>query len=134
MKNAVDLDGVLSKWLPTGYAATDNRPRSSYHLNARKLLKEVFPACQALEEVKIQIRRNEFLFVDFYIPRLDMMVEVQGEQHFQFSSHFHKSRMDFLMQKKRDREKAEWCALNNLQLVYLNYNEDIDVWRSKFKI
>lgn len=132
MNKVVDLDGVLSQWSATGYSCLDERPRSSHHIACRKLLKELYPACQTLEEVKIQIRRGEWLYVDFYIPNFDIMVEVQGEQHYKFSPFFHKTKIDFLMQKKRDREKAEWCELNLVQLIILPYNENIDEWKSRF--
>lgn len=134
MNKVVDLDGILTKWNVAGYTALDERPRSSYHISARKIIKEVYPVCQLLEEVKIQVHKSDFLYIDFYLPQMDIMVEVQGEQHFSYSSFFHKSKMDFLMQKKRDREKAEWCELNLVKLIYLNYNETQDEWRNKFKV
>ena len=41
--------------------------------------------------------------------------------------------MAFYKAKARDKEKREWCELNNMRLVELNYNEDIDEWRRKIE-
>ena len=45
----------------------------------------------------------------------------------------YKNKMAFYKAKARDMEKREWCELNNMRLVELNYNEDIDEWRKKIE-
>ena len=63
------------------------------------------------------------LFFDFYLPSLDVYIEVQGVQHTKFNKHFHSSAAAFRGQKKRDRLKKEWVELNEHILVCLNYDE-----------
>lgn len=65
------------------------------------------------------------LFFDFYIKKLSVLVEVQGQQHTKFVSHFHADRKAFLLQKERDNLKRIWCEENEHYLVRINYDEDI---------
>lgn len=46
---------------------------------------------------------------------------------------FFKSKLDFYKAKARDSDKKEWCELNQIELIELNYNEDIDEWRTKIR-
>jgi hypothetical protein len=128
----VDLAGNVSQWKMSGNTVTkDIRPRSKDHVKVRQLLKEVFSTVQVLEEVAIQVAISSCLYLDFYIPLYKIAIEVQGEQHFKFIKHFHRTSYGFILQQKRDQQKAEWCGLNDIQLIYLPYNEDIDAWRNK---
>lgn len=63
------------------------------------------------------------LFFDFYLPSLNIYIEVQGIQHTKFNKHFHGSAAAFRAQKKRDRLKQEWCDLHDYTLVTVNYDE-----------
>ncbi len=63
------------------------------------------------------------LFFDFYLPSLDVYIEVQGIQHTRFNKHFHSSAAAFRGQKKRDRLKKEWAEEHDHTLVCLNYDE-----------
>jgi hypothetical protein len=55
-------------------------------------------------------------------------VEVQGEQHFKYVPHFHHSQIEFLRQKRKDNEKAEWCKLNNITFHTLRYDQSDKEW------
>lgn len=126
----VDFNGRQHNWPPIGHQPNLNetRPRSDLHLRARALLKELYPTRRILEEVPIP---GESMFLDFYLPHSQTAVEVNGQQHYMFNSHFYKTQADFLSSKKRDRRKAEWCAVNNIVLVIFDYNESTEVWASK---
>ena len=64
-----DLDGQTHKWLLTGHMSKGKIiNRSSLHLQARKLIASTYPTLQILEEVPITIRKNEILYLDFYLP------------------------------------------------------------------
>lgn len=117
-----DLDNNLQTWNTNGCSPT-GAAKSSYHLAARKLLKELYPTMQILEEVPIYIRRNEIAYLDFYIPLINKCIEVHGEQHYKFIPHFHVNRMGFAKAQKKDREKKDWCELNNITFVELPYNQ-----------
>lgn len=124
------LDGREYSWSLSGYQHTPNqiRPRSELHLEARKILKEIYVSFPLLEEVYIP--GPEKMYLDFFIPALMIAYEVQGRQHFEFVAHFHGDKMTFAKAKKKDRLKRDWLEINGIQLVELNYNE-VEAWRGK---
>jgi very-short-patch-repair endonuclease len=65
--------------------------------------------------------------LDFFISDMLLSVEVDGNQHYKQNSLFHKNRLDFLKQKKRDAEKQDFCDLNQITLVRIAdiYNIEI---------
>ena len=122
-----DLDNNLVNWNTNGCLPSTSA-KSSYHLTARQMLKELYPTMQILEEVPVNIRRNEIVYLDFYVPLLKMCVEVHGEQHYKFVQHFHGTMMGFAKAKKRDADKQLWCESNDITFVALPYNQQ-DNWR-----
>lgn len=126
--NAVGLDGYeykISLASLTTKSSLNNK--SNFHLMARDLLKKEYPTLQILEEVPIQIRRSETLYMDFFIPLSKKCIEVHGEQHYEFTPFYHRTKLDFFKQQKRDREKQEWCHINNLTYIELPYDKQ-DEW------
>lgn len=129
-----DLDGQTHNWLLTGNMAKgkiDNR--SSLHLTARKLISSHFPTLQLLEEVPIPLRKNEILYLDFFIPLKKICIEVHGEQHFKFVSFYHSNMLNFLKSQKRDREKQEWCENNNIRYIGLRFDQNENEWGQLIK-
>lgn len=127
-----DLDGIQSQWILTGNMSkgkVDNR--SGLHLRARNILISCFPTLQILEEVPINTRKSETLFLDFYLPLIATCVEVQGEQHYKFVPFYHHNTLGFLRSQKRDREKIEWCELNQIKFIALPYNENDNQWTER---
>lgn len=102
--------------------------KSSYHLAARELISEMFPANRIFEEVTLP---GTNLHIDFFLPSQYMIVEVHGEQHYVDNSFFYKSVSDFMAAKRRDNMKKEWCDINNLKYVELPYKESIDEWKQR---
>jgi len=125
-----DLEGNLSHFKLNGSIITagDNRSRSKLHIQAREILYGLFPTMQILEEVLIHTRPRQNQYLDFYINKLKLAVEVHGQQHYKFNSLFHASARDFLKQKKMDQDKKEWCELNNITHIELPFNE-IKEWK-----
>lgn len=123
-----DLDGNSHNWQLTGNMAKGKvTNKSSLHLQARGLISSLYPTLQILEEVPIPLRKNEILYLDFYIPLKKVCCEVHGEQHYKFVSFYHNNMLNFLKSQKRDKEKQEWCEINNILYIELPYN-DIDNW------
>jgi len=60
-----------------------------------------------------------------------LAVEVQGDQHHKFNPFFHKSKADFLAQRKRDKVKEKWCSINEIRLVKIDWGEDEENIKSK---
>jgi hypothetical protein len=129
-----DLDGNFSHWqLIGGISHGSLKNKSSLHLKARDLIHECFPTFQVLEEIPIQVRRSETLYLDFYLPLNKKCIEVHGEQHYTFTRFYHHNLLGFIKHKKRDQEKAEWCNINGIEYIELPFNEDIEQWKSKIK-
>ena len=125
--NAVGLDGYeykISLASLTTKSSLNNK--SNFHLLARELLKQNYPTLQILEEIPIQIRKLETLYMDFFIPLSKKCIEVHGEQHYEFTPFYHRTKLDFFKQQKRDREKREWCHINNIAYIELPYNKQED--------
>lgn len=65
---------------------------------------------------------NEGFFLDFFIPSLKLVIEVNGNQHYNHVKHFHKTIKDFNQQKDRDNRKRQWCKLNGFKLIEIKYD------------
>jgi hypothetical protein len=129
-----DLDGNSHNWLLTGNMSKGKvSNRSSLHLKTRELISSTYPTMQILEEVPIYVRKNETLYLDFYIPLKKICIEVHGEQHYKFVAFYHNNMLNFLKAKKRDIEKAEWCEINSIKYIALPYNETLEQWEDRIK-
>ena len=130
------LDGKEHNWNPSA-KQSKSKKRSKLHQRARILLYELFLYDRILEEVSLvgtnNGARKGVLRADFFIPNRSLIVEVHGEQHFKFNGHFFKDKLSFFRAQARDRDKKEWCRINNINIVELNYDEEIDEWRRKIE-
>ncbi len=128
-----DLYGNTSNWKLKGdiVSASDSRRRSQLHVNARKILYDLFPTIQILEEVPINARPGKTQYLDFYINKIKLAVEVHGQQHYKFNTMFHASAQDFINQRKNDADKKDWCELNNITYIELPYNEKEEEWLNR---
>lgn len=125
------LDGRSYTWKLTEHVPleSDDIKRSSLHIQARELLREMYPLERVLEEVTLP--GSGGLAVDFYIPTQKLFVEVQGRQHYQFIKIFYQDIQDFYDAKRRDRRKREWAEINNIRLVEFPYDESPGRWRER---
>lgn len=120
-----------SKYIVNG---DDTKSRSKGHLLARELLHAKYPMETILEEVPLlgsKTLRNKSLYADFFLPLKRLMIEVQGRQHTEYNSFHHKSKLDFHLGQMRDRKKQEWCDINNITLIVLDYKETSEEWKNK---
>lgn len=129
-----DLDGHIHRWMLKGNIAKGKLTnKSSLHLQARKLLVETYPTLQILEEVTIPLKKNESLYLDFYLPLKKICFETHGEQHYKFIPFYHGNVLNFIKSQKRDRDKEQWCLNNNIGYIVLNYDESTEDWAEKIK-
>jgi hypothetical protein len=105
----------------------DKRPRSKYHIFAREEIKNVYGSYSILEEVRIP---GTILYLDFFIPLLDLAVEVHGEQHYKYIPFFHETKLEYYKSLKRDSDKIKFCEINNIRIVILKYDER-ENWRNQ---
>lgn len=108
-----------------------NTNASKNHIAIRELIKEMFPFENVVEEFSIPSTR---LKCDFFLPSKRMVIEIHGEQHYSFNSHFFSSKKEFYQAKARDNKKIEWAEMNDFTLITLSYKENIDDWRDKIII
>lgn len=72
--------------------------------------------------------------------KLRFLIEFDGEQHFHYSSHFNKTKGDFLYRCGCDRKKNEWALRNSIALYRIpfweldNINTFSDLLNSKFRV
>lgn len=129
------LDGKIYNWNITKYKPKNKC--SKYHLRARLLLQNEFPFEKIYEELKLPGTKNERqirpLFADFFISNINVIVEVQGEQHYKFNNFFFDNKLEFYRAQSRDRNKQEWCRINNIYLVHFPYNETNEQWLEKIR-
>lgn len=109
--------------------------KSAYHNKARKLISEIFPFEVVYEETTLpgsRTRATGLLYADFIIPKLSIIIEVHGEQHYKFSKFFHKTKKGFQEHKRRDFKKMEWCLLNDITMIVLPFDKE-EEWESLLK-
>lgn len=127
--NVKDLDGNNINWHVVGNISKNHQKKSSYHVQARDMIKKIYPTMQILEEIPINVRKSEILYLDFYLPLSKKCIEVHGEQHYEFTPFYHANKMAFLKAQKRDRDKKEWCEINGIAYIELPYNQ-IENWEN----
>ncbi len=125
-----DLSGRIHSLNLKGYQAVSNVHKSSLHLLARKIIKEEYPLDTILEEVAVP---GEHLFLDFFLPLRKKVIEVHGNQHYNYVAHFHGTPQAFVESKKRDQRKLSWCELNGIDCITLPFNETEDEWRTRIR-
>lgn len=85
-----------------------------------------------LKKSNIQFERNKkfndlkdktFLSFDFYLPSLNILIEYNGKQHYEFCPNFHKDLHDFYKQKHHDWLKRKYCKKNNITLIVISYKD-----------
>lgn len=86
------------------------------------VLREVFPYIRIKTEQFVSFR-NQRLFLDIFVPQLNLVIEVHGRQHDEFVDHFHGSASGFRESRRRDSLKEEWVAEQGLTFVVFREHE-----------
>ena len=129
-----DLDGNESMWKISATPKSKKRTKkSTYHQLALKLIKKTYPIYPVCQETPINIHDNFWLYLDIYLPTINIALEIHGEQHYKFNTLFHKHKLDFVKQRRNDRLKREWCELNKVGLIVLPYNESVEQWLDRIE-
>lgn len=130
------LDGKEHSWNPISKESSSSK-RSGPHKKVKELLESIFPYDRIIEEVSLPgtkyQHRKSTLRADFFLPNRNLIVEIHGEQHFTFNKFFFKNKLEFFRAQARDRDKKEWCRLNDITIIELKHNETIDEWRKKIE-
>lgn len=70
--------------------------------------------------------RNSLLSYDFYLPKYNLLIEYQGEQHEKYNDFFYKRVENFKIQLEHDERKRRYAKDNNIKLLeiwYYNFND-----------
>ena len=106
-------------------AARSKRPEnaSSPQRHVREVLTKLFPGIIFYEDFYV-----DGLFLDFFGPSLQIVIEVDGDQHDKFNKFFHRNGAGFTRHALRDGRKEQFCEINNITLVRIPqaiaFNED----------
>lgn len=65
------------------------------------------------------------MYVDFYLPSLNMVIEYDGEQHYKFVPYFHKTIENYNICKERDLLKENLLKKNGITVKRIIYSDDI---------
>jgi very-short-patch-repair endonuclease len=89
-------------------------------------LQELYPRDTILEDFTIPGSR---LSVDFFLPKREMVIEIDGIQHSEYTPFFHgplSTSGGYGKQVSRDRQKEGWCSMNGFKLIRIEKDEDLD--------
>ena len=93
---------------------------SKIHLDIVDNIKKAYPFLKVVLEHKMP---RTILRLDIYLPDISLAIEIQGIQHYEMNSFFHKDSSSFLEANLRDKEKRAIAANNNIDILYIKYNQ-----------
>lgn len=67
--------------------------------------------------------KHGYLRFDFYLPTMNILLEVDGQQHMVYTKIFHKKRSDFTKAQERDRAKNSYALAHEIKLYRIPYWE-----------
>lgn len=70
-----------------------------------------------------ELRYKSTLFYDFFVEKLNLVIEFHGEQHYKFNKHWHNDESGFLESLKKDKVKDEFLRNNGVSLLVIPYTE-----------
>lgn len=97
------------------------------------------------EELKKTFSNNEIIYqysnkdifnqlsIDIFIPKYNIAIEYQGEQHF-YPVNIFGGFQQFLKQTERDKRKYDLCKQNNITLLYANFKKATKIPQNYFDI
>ena len=91
------------------------------------------------EKTFSDLRGGKFRY-DFYLPSYNILIEVDGEQHFKQVKVFQKTHSDFLKQQENDRRKNSYALANKIMLIRIPFWEldklekFEDLFQKKFQV
>lgn len=118
------MDIRPSRWPQRSYEDC----KSEIQWGIGNLVKAVFPTEIILEEFYLPYDR---LYIDFFLPRAKIAVEVMGEQHYAFSAFFHGTMENFRKAQERDNRKSLWCTMNDIRLIKVRGGDEEEEIRNK---
>eukprot|EP01124_Arcella_intermedia_P024383 TRINITY_DN4089_c0_g2_i1.p1 TRINITY_DN4089_c0_g2~~TRINITY_DN4089_c0_g2_i1.p1 ORF type:complete len:393 (-),score=95.49 TRINITY_DN4089_c0_g2_i1:167-1345(-) len=114
LKNLLEFWYPEEEWSASEFSNPFNRKSKQRLLGVQ--LQLLFKNEPIYEDFKYKTPERTVLF-DFYIPKHDLVIEYQGEQHY-----FHVFPWTSINnEKNRDQEKRDICSMNRLKLIEIPY-------------
>lgn len=66
---------------------------------------------------------NGYYRFDYYLPLQNIIIEVNGAQHYEYTKIFHKKKSDFTKAKERDRRKISYCLAHDIPMYIVPFWE-----------
>ena len=67
--------------------------------------------------------KRHYLVADFYLPDVNLIIEMNGEQHYQYVEHFHTKDWTFEDQQIRDETLRAYCREHRINLLEIKYDK-----------
>lgn len=80
---------------------------------------------------------NKSIIIDYYIPNSNIIIEYNGEQHYQpvcFGGDQKRAEEKFVKQQKRDQYLQQFCFDNNIKLIWIDGRKYINYKLKNFMI
>ena len=71
---------------------------------------------------------NHKQYLDFYLEKENVAIELQGPQHFMQHRYWDKDNSSFLRRNKLDINKKNLCEKHGIKLIYFTFNKDWNVF------
>lgn len=94
---------------------------SSLELHILKILKQNGILFER-EKTFSDLRKNKYRY-DFYLPKQNALIEINGAQHYENIKFFYKNRIEFKKAQERDRRKIAYALANNISLYIIPHWE-----------
>ena len=99
-----------------------SKSKSKFQKSVKDFLEPYWNRHVVFEEFPVAGTRMTF---DFYNANKKIAVEVQGAQHTKFVKFFHKNRLKYSDQLKRDQKKFDFCRANSIKLAEVYPQDEI---------
>lgn len=134
---------------PSGeYSRIHARCRACGNLNYKPVLRLIYGRCdfchmsqgehmvmEGLNKLGIEYER-QYMFddcryknplpFDFYLPKLNTVIEFQGEQHYEFVKFFHRKEDNFEVQKEKDTIKRRYCKEHGIREIEIKELSEVE--------
>ncbi len=101
----------------------EGKSRSNIQYDTKVFLKKYWSNNVVFEEFPVAGTR---LTLDFYNATKKVAIEVQGQQHRKFVPFFHGNRINYIDQLRRDKQKLDFCNINDIYLIEVYENDFSD--------
>lgn len=111
---------------------------SKGELQIERLLRK--KGVQYIKEKSFPDLRGGKMRFDFYLPATNTLIEVDGEQHFKFTSYFYDSKKEFMHAKQNDYYKNSFALAHKYKLYRIPFWElpnvlhYSDIFQDKFLV